>query len=222
MAVVPCLLYVDRRMPIASDAWVNRLLFHIPLSVAFSAIHISAMMGIRKGVIAMLGGHYDPGSIAWVFVYEYRKDLVVYVLAMAAIYAYREIIRLRQGEAQMAQPASGEDDNRILVSKRGLFHFIEPTSIDWVEAAGNYVELHVGDETYMLRGTMKEIETRLGTEAYARIHRSTIVNRQRIKKIVPAMNGDKIVILDNKSEFRFSRRYRQASGLNTAASGSPL
>ena len=101
-------------------------------------------------------------------IYEYRKDAAVYVLIMCALYAYREIIRLRMGEAQLSalgkrrpgnDKEASEDEDRILVSKAGLSHFIEPSAIDWVEAAGNDVGLHVGTDIYMLRGTIKDIES---------------------------------------------------------------
>ena len=181
-------------------------------------LHISGMVGLRKYVFGLMGETYEYGSLGLMLVYEYRKDLALYVLIMVALYAYREIIRLRLGEAQLSQPVAGEtdevnhsgtDDDRILVSKSGLFHFIAPGDVDWVEAAGNYVELHVGTETYMLRGTMKKIEIRLGDTDFARIHRSTIVKRSLVERITSAMNGDKILKLTNGREFRLSRRYRQ-------------
>lgn len=209
LLLVPCILFIDQRIPIATDNWPKRLLLHLPLSIAFSVIHISGMVSIRIWTFQMLGETYSYDEPLWLFVYEYRKDLVVYISIMIALYAYREIIRLRMGEAQLAAEEDAENDDRILVSKRGMFHFIDPGTIQWVEAAGNYVELHVGAETYMLRSTMKEIEKRLGSDEFARIHRSTIIRKNLITGINPALNGDKIVTLEGGEDFRFSRRYRQ-------------
>jgi hypothetical protein len=215
--LVPGILYVDQRMPIAGGTWFRRALIHLPLSMVFSMLHISGMVALRKFLYGLMGETYDYGSLTWLLVYEYRKDLAVYVLILAALYAYREIIRLRSGEAQLPEPAGKksnvDDENRILVTRRGLFHFIEPGEVDWVEAAGNYVELHVGTETYMLRGTMKNIESRLGNMDFARIHRSTIIRRGLVEHMVSASNGDKIVKLTNNMEFRLSRRYRQNFGV---------
>jgi hypothetical protein len=209
LLLLPILLYVDQRVPIASNNWSKRILLHLPLSVAFSIAHITGMYTIRHWVYLLVGEQFETGNIWWAFLFEYRKDLVVYIGAMVIIYGYREIIRLRVGEAQLAKSTEGKDDDRILVSKSGLFHFIEPTTIHWVEAAGNYVELHTATETYMLRSTMKEIESRLDSFGFVRVHRSTIVNRSQIERIAPAMNGDKIVKLRNGFELRLSRRYRQ-------------
>lgn len=213
LLLIPCLLYIDQRMPIAGKGWPKRLLIHIPFSMIYSLIHISGMIALRKGIYALAGQSYKYGDIDFELLYEYRKDFSSYILIMLVIYAYREIVRLRNGEAQLSKSRDNsedhQEDDRILVSKSGHFHFIDPSAILWVEAAGNYVELHVGPETYMLRATMKEIENRLGNDAFARIHRSTIVKRDQVDRVMPVMNGDKILKLKNNQEFRLSRRYRQ-------------
>jgi len=209
LILLPILLYIDQRVPIASNNWHKRILLHLPLSIIFSIFHISGMFTIRHWVYRLAGEQFETGDIWWTFLFEYRKDLVVYIGAMVAIYAYREIIRLRLGEAQLADSVEGKKDDRILVSKSGLFHFIDSSTIHWVEAAGNYVELHVATETYMLRSTMKDIENRLSPLGFARIHRSTIVNRNQIERITPALNGDRNVKLKSGFELKLSRRYRQ-------------
>jgi hypothetical protein len=209
LALIPALLWVDQRIPIATRAWPLRLLVHLPLSVVFSSVHIAAMYSIRNVVFSQLGKPAEGGDLWWIFVFEYRKDFAAYFSVLLVIYAYREISRLRLGEAQLSAPQNKQNDTGILVSKSGLFHFIEPVDIHWVEAAGNYVELHVGNETYMLRSTMKEIETRLGNQNFARVHRSAIVNRDEVKRVSPAMNGDKTILLNSGHELRLSRRYKQ-------------
>jgi len=207
--LIPCILYVDQRIPIATKDWVKRLLIHVPLSMVFSLAHIVGMFSLRKGVYFLMGESFFHEPVGWLLLYEYRKDLLTYIVIMLGIYALREIRRQRLGEAQLAERQDKSDEDRILVSKRGLFHFIEPASIYWVEAAGNYVELHVGSETYMLRSTMKDIDKRLGPKDFVRIHRSTIVNRNEIKRIEPARNGDSFLVLNGNEKFRFSRRYRK-------------
>lgn len=209
LALIPGILWVDQRIPIATRTWLTRLLVHLPLSVVFSILHVAGMYSIRNLVFSQLGKPLEGGDLTWIFAFEYRKDVAVYFAVLLVIYSYREISRLRLGEAQLSAPANKQADTGILVSKRGLFHFIEPSDIQWVEAAGNYVELHVGSETYMLRSTMKEIEGRLGNESFARIHRSAIVNRDEVKRVSPAMNGDKTVLLNSGHELRLSRRYTQ-------------
>lgn len=204
-ALVPVILMFDERYPISGMNWFKRLLAHIPLSMAFSFIHIVGFVAIRKLIFASVDDVYVFTELNYTIIYEYRKDIMTYTSIMVIIYAYREILRLRNGEAQIEK----SDEERIMVTKSGVFKFVEPKSVDWVEAAGNYIELHVGADTYMLRATMKEIESRLGAADFARVHRSTIVNKDQIAGIKPAMNGDKLLILKNGQELRLSRRYSE-------------
>ncbi len=203
--LVPFILMFDERYPIASESWPRRLMMHIPLSIIYSFLHIAGFVIIRKLIFMSVDDVYVFTDLNYTILYEYRKDLMSYISILLIIYAYREILRLRHGEAQIEK----SDAERIMVSKAGTFKFIEPGDIEWVEAAGNYVELHVGDETYMLRATMKEIEERLGEMDFARIHRSTIIRRDLLDSIKPATSGDKIIYLKDGTELRLSRRYSE-------------
>jgi two-component system, LytTR family, response regulator len=98
---------------------------------------------------------------------------------------------------------------RILVKVNGRILFLQTSEIDWVESAGNYIQLHVGREKYMLRETMKTIEERLDPQIFLRIHRSTVVNTKRIKEIYPLFSGDYTVVLKNGIELNLSRHYRE-------------
>jgi two-component system LytT family response regulator len=81
--------------------------------------------------------------------------------------------------------------------------------VDWVESAGNYVTLHVGKEKYMIRETMKNMENRLSTNTFTRIHRTVIVNINRIQEIKSHYYGDYVVILRDGTSLPLSRRYRE-------------
>ena len=202
--LVPFIMMFDENYPIASKKWLQRILVHVPLSMVFSFVHILGMVGIRKLIFKSVDDVYVMTDLNYTILYEYRKDIIAYMSILVVIYAYREILRLQHGEAQIEK----SDEKRIMVSKSGIFKFIEPRCVDWVEAAGNYVELHVGEDTFMLRATMKEIENRLGGDGFARVHRSTIIRRDFIESVKPAMNGDKIIVIGNGEELRLSRRYR--------------
>lgn len=80
-------------------------------------------------------------------------------------------------------------------------------SIDWVGAAGHYLELHVGGETHLIRERLSRFEGRLDPEQFVRIHRSVIVNLDRIKSLRPLFNGDHLIILKNGRELNLSRTY---------------
>jgi two-component system LytT family response regulator len=98
---------------------------------------------------------------------------------------------------------------RFVIKSAGRVLFLRADEIDWVEAAGNYVQLHVGSSTHLMRETMGGLEARLDPEKFVRIHRSTIVRVDRIKEMQPAFHGDYIVILQDGARLSLSRSYRE-------------
>lgn len=79
--------------------------------------------------------------------------------------------------------------------------------IDWINSAGHYLELHAGSETHLIREKLSHLETRLDPNFFVRIHRSTIVNLERIKSFYPLFNGDQMIILKTGQELNLSRTY---------------
>ena len=98
---------------------------------------------------------------------------------------------------------------RIMIKEGGRLFFLRMPEIDWVEASGNYVRIHVGAESHLLRETMNGLEGRLDPERFLRIHRSTIVNIERIKELQPWFHGDYIVILRDDRQLTMSATYRE-------------
>jgi two-component system, LytTR family, response regulator len=96
---------------------------------------------------------------------------------------------------------------RFVLKSIGRIYFIRTSEIDWVEAAGNYVSLHVGKESHLLRETMNNVENKLDPDRFLRIHRSTIVNIDFIKELSPLFNGDYTVILHDDTPLTLSRKY---------------
>ena len=80
--------------------------------------------------------------------------------------------------------------------------------IDWVEAEGNYVRLHAGAERYRLRETLSALEEKLDPRRFVRIHRRYLVNVDRVREIHPWFHGDAVVVLQDGTELRLSRRYK--------------
>jgi two-component system, LytTR family, response regulator len=97
---------------------------------------------------------------------------------------------------------------RIVVRSGGRILILRIDDIDWIEAAANYVKLHVGGRTYLLRETMTRMEQQLDPERFVRIHRSTIVRVDRIRMLEPLFQGDYLVILEDGSRLPSSRGYR--------------
>ncbi len=98
---------------------------------------------------------------------------------------------------------------RLMVKTAGRVIFIRTEEIDWIEAYDNYLRLHVGGRAHLLRQTMNELEAALNPEQFARIHRSTIVNLDRVKELHSHFNGEHLVILHDGTELKLSRSRRE-------------
>lgn len=100
----------------------------------------------------------------------------------------------------------------VAVKSQGRVRLVPVEQIDWFESAGNYVRLHVGSERFLLRQTMHGLEQKLDPTQFVRIHRTTIVNVQRIRDSRPASHGDHIIVLNDGTQLQMSRAYRERLG----------
>lgn len=98
--------------------------------------------------------------------------------------------------------------DRIAIKTEGRVLFFKTDEVDWVEAADNYVSIHVGNEEHLHRETLTSLEAKLPPSRFLRISRSTIVNVERIKEMQPMFHGDYVVILRNGTRLNLSRNYR--------------
>lgn len=108
------------------------------------------------------------------------------------------------------RPGTRDYLRRILVRTNGRVVFVRTSDVDWIEAAGNYVKLHVGRSAYLVRATLAAIDERLDPAMFARIHRSTIVNLDRIREMQPWFSGDSVLLLHDGAKLRVTRTYRDA------------
>ena len=111
-------------------------------------------------------------------------------------------------EAAASAAARPPNLRRLVVKDRDRFLLLKAADVDWIQSAANYVQLHARGRCYLVRMTMNEIETQLEGLSFARIHRSTIVNIDRLTEIRPSPHGDFQVVLDNGTTLRLSRAYR--------------
>jgi hypothetical protein len=126
--------------------------------------------------------------------------------------------QLRQGTAaalderlqELLQTVEGRRHGaeRLMVKSGGRIYFVRIADLDWIEAAGNYVRLHVGKEDHLLRESLTALEKKLDAGRFVRVHRSTIVILDRIREIQPAFHGDYVIILRDGKELALSRSCR--------------
>ena len=139
----------------------------------------------------------------------------------------REAVRQRQGDSvhlrltQLLQylesnagataeaGTAGALTDRILIKSSGEIIFLKVRDVDWIEAEGDYMVFHTAGKSHMLRETMARLEARLDPRRFVRIHRSTIVNIDRVRKLTPSFAGEYAVILEDGTKLKLSRGYQE-------------
>jgi two-component system LytT family response regulator len=175
-------------------------------------------------VLAQLGGERLP-VIVFVTAYDryavraFEVHAVDYLLKPVDAERFREA--LRHAKTRVAAGARGEDagvaallqergryPGRLLVPGRGRTLVVEVAAIDWIEATDYYASIHAGGQTHLLRQTLTELERILDPSRFFRVHRSAIVNLERVREIHPLFRGDSSLLLSTGARVRLSRTRR--------------
>jgi two-component system, LytTR family, response regulator len=119
----------------------------------------------------------------------------------------RTLKRAKERLAHLRPPQRASE--RLVVRNQGQVLFLSPSDIDWIEAADYYACVHVGSDTHILRRSLSELEKDLGDETFIRIHRSIVVNIERIRGLELQANGEYAAVLKSGVRLRLSRRYRK-------------
>lgn len=164
-------------------------------------------------VLELLGGEQPP---ALVFVTAYDQYALRAFEAGALDYLLKPFSNARFAKAldrakervRLGKDRSRKVD-RFVIKNAGEVLFLKISEIDWIEAADYYACLHVGPRTHLIRRSMSDLDRDLDQTAFCRIHRSTIVNLNRIKGLKLNEDGEYGVQLENGNTLRLSRRYRR-------------
>lgn len=103
---------------------------------------------------------------------------------------------------------NGGGTRRFVIKSGGRVTLLPARDVDWIEAAGDYPRLHVGKTSPVVRDTMKALAAQLDPTRFLRIHRSTIVNLERVKELQPMFKGEYVIVLLDGTELKLSRGYR--------------
>jgi len=115
-----------------------------------------------------------------------------------------ELARLLERLSQSAAPQSG----RLAIKHDGSVTFVRVDDVDWVEADGDYVRIHAGKATHVIRETITEVLSKLPPAHFVRVHRSIVVNTERVREVQPWFKGDYVLILHDGTKLRSGRTYR--------------
>lgn len=216
LLLLPPLLWLCERWPLHVDTWLRRLPGYLAASLIWSLLHVAGMVLMRMLAHAAMGDRYD---FDWAvgLPYEYLKDVRTFASIVFIAHGYSWLWRRLQGEVRMLAepdpgvpaPAPGRPE-RFLVRKLGRDFLVAAADVEWLQAAGNYVNLHVAGRDYPLRSTMAEIEAKLDPARFARIHRSYIARLDLVASIEPLDTGDARLHLVDGTVLPCSRRHREA------------
>jgi len=204
----PLLFALVRRFPVEGDAWRRNAVVQ-----AASCALISASLIAVSTVLAHWFLVPEHRSLASEFIADFASNwlLLTFCLAgfLAIVHALGFFGRMRAYELAATAIANAPGYvTQIPVRSRGQITLLEFESVDWIEAQGNYLALHVGQTAHLIRESIARLEARLDPAHFIRIHRSTIVAVNRIRDMVPLGAGDATLRLKDGTELRLSRNFR--------------
>jgi len=198
----PLILALNRRYPIFAGGYSRGIAIHVA-----GAATLSCVLILISCVLA-----------AWMFmgkalptVPEIRGQLAAnWLLLTFALGVFAVLCHAMDRPRSPAQQAASARGDPIPVKTRGRLTYVDPASIEWIESQGNYLALHVGDRSHLIRATLQAFSARLDRQRFVRVHRRVIVAVDQIVAIQPIANGDSALILKHGRELRASRSYREA------------
>ena len=213
LLLLPLLAIFWQRSPLKLSNVKSQLAKHLVASLLFSITHVSIMVLLREVAYWAMAGNYDFGSIMREFIYEYRKDVWGYAFFLFYYQLYQFIYSRLKGEANLIDAEPEQQipthvPNHLLVKKLDREFLVKVDDIEWMESAGNYVNLHSGGRIYPLRATLAELSKRLSEKGFCRTHRSYGVNFSAIDHISYLPSGDGEISLRNGTVVALSRRYK--------------
>jgi two-component system LytT family response regulator len=165
-------------------------------------------------VLEMLGADM-PEAVIFVTAYDsyalraFEAGALDYLLKPFDDARFRRAMARAKEKLARYAPRQRRSISKIAVKSRNQTIFLDVADIDWIEAASYYACIHMGAATHILRRSLQELEQDLDTRAFARIHRSTIVNLDRVRGLELQDSGEYEIVLHSGDRLRLSRRYRK-------------
>lgn len=214
--LLPFLIKLFTHFPLRFSQFKRQFLLHFAGTIVFSLLHVLIMVAFREVYYWLVGQSYNFGPWPRELFYEYRKDAWGYLSWLVLFNIYRSVHARLKGEANLitmneetADTTTQVVPEHFLVKKLDKEFLVKVSEIEWLESAGNYVNLHSHGRIYPLRSTLTELCERLETVGFSRIHRSFGVNHNAIESIGYVSSGDGEITLKNGKRLTLSRRYKE-------------
>lgn len=212
VAHAPDLLFLDVQMPELDGLAVLRTVpaDRLPVTIFVTAYDCYALQAFEARALDYLLKPFTESRFRTAFERARAAVLGPDSGERARLVALLEQLRLEQRElrALVGSPAE-RPAARLLVREEGRVLVIPAADVDWIEAARNNVRLHAGSAVHVLREPLAALEGRLDPRTFVRIHRSTVVNLERVTEILPWFSGDGMVVLRGGTRLRVSRSFRE-------------
>jgi DNA-binding LytR/AlgR family response regulator len=209
LALVPLVGVVEQRFPFTPSRWGVFLAAHLAASVAYSALHIAGMTALRSLALPFLFGRaYQmwPDPVAEL-TYEYSKDLLSYAVTVLLLALARHLLDAWRADRARQH---GARTGRLTLKSGGSTMVLDGQDFRWAESAANYVEINAAGRPLLVRMTLKQLERQLAEVGVAvvQVHRSRLINAERVAALITGRDGDFELRLDDGTVLRGSRRYR--------------
>ncbi|MDP1738525.1 MAG: LytTR family DNA-binding domain-containing protein [Caulobacter sp.] len=204
-SATPVLMVLIRRFPIEGPRRWRNTVVHTLGSTAISVVLIVLSCLVAAAVLPS-----ERRTLAQAFRVNLIANGLLLVFCMAGLIAIMHAARfLRRLNAETPAPST-DWLTRVAVSARGRTLLLDVESIDWIEAQGNYLALHAGATSHLIRDTITAFAARLDPDRFVRIHRGAIVAIDRIVEVEPLGGGDATIRLRTGAELRLSRSFRSS------------
>src|SRR5437773_920225 len=205
--------WLGRRFRVDRANFGRHFFIHLGASLDLALLQLVAAVGVQDLVHAAAGQPFVfAQKLVDNFTLFYHWNVLIYWTILAVVHArdyHRDLEERRAALAELERRLAARPvTERLLVEADGRSFFVRASEVEWMEAAKNYVRLHVGATTHVLRSTLSALEERLDPERFRRISRSTLVNLDRVREVQPWFHGDAVVILESGTRLGLSRRYR--------------
>jgi hypothetical protein len=200
LAMIPFVIYWLRRFPIGAAFWI---VAHLAGSVIFTLGHFGVIILLRSAVFAANGMTYHwRGGVAGNLLFEYQKDIGIYLIIIAIVTG------LRYWQQRRNAPVASTPEPTLLVHSGTGERTLKLAEIDYLESARNYVSVFAEDREYLLRETMNSLSERLEDQGFARVHRRYLVRLAAIEELRGG-DGRQTLRLRNGAAIPLGRSYRR-------------
>ncbi|HEX3862158.1 MAG TPA: LytTR family DNA-binding domain-containing protein, partial [Stellaceae bacterium] len=197
--------------------WITRLALASLVASLYAVAHIAILIPIRKLSFGIVGGSY---TFNWLTQgpYDFRREIIAAMVFGGAFWLF-DRATAEPGAVPAPVEAPPAEEPHLWLRDGTMSVRIDPRAIVTVSSAGNYVEFSLIDKSYLIRATLAGEQTRLRPFGVRRVHRTRLVNFNRVVAVEPRPGGDFNLRMDNGEQIAGSRRYRDAVKSMTAAAG---